>query len=341
MSVPAVGFYWGDDVFGLERAAQLLGQRVAEDAGGPIERWQVAGDETTLDRIAERVATAPLFGGGTLAVVLEPAPLARSKHDRERLIAVIGQVAPGNALALVETVDASGRRSTAMDPVRDAVRDTGGEVREVRAPREGEMAAWIEARAAERGVRLARGAARALAERVGAFVREGDIDRRRMGVLAVTELEKLALYRPDGEVTADDVAALVPEAVPASLWAFTDAIGRRRAGPAATQLMAILDSTPEPVVVAILHRRLRELIELADRLEAGEPLPAVARAMKLKPYRAERLAEQANAWTVAELQAALEGLLVLDARIKGVEGSSERQRRLAWSLWIEDAVAPH
>jgi DNA polymerase III delta subunit len=136
------------------------------------------------------------------------------------------------------------------------------------------------------------------------------------------------------------VEALVPEAIPASLCAFTDAVGRRRAGPASTLLMQLLDATPEPVIVAILHRRLRELIEMADRLGAGETLPSIARAMKLKPYRAERLADQARSWTVGELISALDGLLDLDARVKGIGGASEGQRRLSWSLWIRDAVAP-
>jgi DNA polymerase III delta subunit len=340
MSTPSVGFYWGDDTFGLDRAAAALGERLVASTGGTIERWRVSGSETSIEQIAERVATAPLFGGGTLVIVQEPAPLARSRPERERLIALIGQVAPGNALALVETVDASGRRSSTLDPVRTAVQEAGGEAREIRAPREGQMAAWIQGRADEQGIRLARGTARALAERIGAFVREGDVDRRRMGVLAATELDKLALYRPDTEITPEDVEALVPEAIPASLWAFTDAVGRRRAGPASTLLMQLLDATPEPVMVAILHRRLRELIEMADRLGAGETLPSIARAMKLKPYRAERLADQARSWTVGELISALDGLLDLDARVKGIGGASEGQRRLSWSLWIRDAVAP-
>ena len=43
--------------------------------------------------------------------------------------------------------------------------------------------------------------------------------------IASMELDKLALYRAGAQVTADDVRALVAEAVPGSIWAFTDAIG--------------------------------------------------------------------------------------------------------------------
>jgi len=57
---------------------------------------------------------------------------------------------------------------------------------------------------------------------------------RRMSELANGELEKLALYRPNGTIAREDIDALVAEAVPGSTWAFLDAVGYRRTGEAAT-----------------------------------------------------------------------------------------------------------
>jgi DNA polymerase III delta subunit len=335
-----IGYYWGDDGYGLERAADALRERVEATVGGTLERWRVTGDEASPARIHERIATAPLFGPGTIVTVVEPAPLVRSKAEREALVVVLGQLAPGNALAFLEPADASGRRSATLDALRDAVVAAGGEAREFRAPKEGQMAAWIEKRAQERSVRLARGAAQVLAERIGAFVREGDVDRRRMGQLAVGELEKLALYRPDAEVSADDVRALVPEAIPGSTWALLDAVAARRVRPAIELLERLIESTPEPVLLAQLHRRLRELIEVADHLAAGESPQSLVRILKQKPFRVQKLAEQARAWSIPELQLALEGILELDERVKGLEPATERQRRLGFALWIATRVAP-
>jgi DNA polymerase III delta subunit len=47
---------------------------------------------------------------------------------------------------------------------------------------------------------------------------------------------------------------------------------------------------------------------------------------------------QARHWTTDELRAALEGLLELDAMVKGAPGSETdtAQRRLAFTLWVED-----
>ena len=334
-----LGYYFGDDGYGLERAVDQAAARLAAASDAPPTRIRETGAGTNAARIAEQVATATLFGGGALVSVLDPAPLLRSKAERDALAAAVRSVAPGNGLVFVEPVDGSERRLASLEALRAQVAAAGGETRELRAPREGQMAAWIEARARELGIRLGAGTAQELARRIGAFVHEGDIDRRRMGQIAVGELRKLALFRPDGVVERGDVGALVAEAVPASTWAFLEAVATRRARPAADLLDQLLATTPEPVVVVQLHRRLRELIDIADRLDAGTPLPAVARELKLNEFRARKLAEAARAWTVDELIGALDGLLALDASIKGVVPATEAQRRLAFQLWLRDRVA--
>jgi DNA polymerase-3 subunit delta len=213
----------------------------------------------------------------------------------------------------------------------------GGEVREFKALNAGQLPAWITDRAREQGIRISPDAARLLAERVGANVRESDIDRRRQGELVLSELAKLAVYRLDGTIGPEDVKALVPEAIPASVWAFQDAVGLRQAGRAA-KLAEELDEKPAPVLIAILHRRLRDLIEVGDLLASGTPAGALVRILKLNPYRAERLAEQARCWSLPELDEALSGLLELDAAFKAREGGSDARRRAAMTLWIAEKV---
>jgi DNA polymerase III delta subunit len=301
----------------------------------------VNGKDTTPEAIAERVATAPMFGGGTVAVVTDPGPLLRSKAGREAVERLLASVAPGNALVFVELGDGR-RRSAALQGLEASVRKGGGTGRAFAAPRAGELVGWLHGRARELGVRMDDAAAKELATRIGGFVTEGDVDRRSMSALAVTELEKLALYRLDGAVSADDVAALVPEAVPSSTWAFLDAVAERRIRVAGPLLDRLLETVPEPVILAQLGPRLRELVIAADHA-AGRGSPAeLVTLMGIHPFRVEKAAGAARAWTVEELEAALEGLLELDAAVKGVEGSSltERQRRLAFALWLHTHVTP-
>jgi DNA polymerase III delta subunit len=334
--VAPLGYYWGDDSYSVARGADALAARLAGD-GPRLERLRLTGNATSADEISEKVATATMFGGGTLVVVAEPGPLVATKPLAARLSAVLDSVADGNALAFLDLVDGTARRPASLEALRNAVAAAGGEVRDLTAPTRDGMARWIADRAAERGIRITGPAAALLAERVGAFVRERDVDRRRQGEMAVSELEKLALYRIDGQIGPEDVKALVADAVPGSTWAFLDAVGMRHAAEAA-ELADRLDDVPSPVLVVHLHRRIRELIQIADLLAAGTPAATLVRTLKLNPYRAEMLANQARTWTLPELDAALAGLLELDATLKGRDGGGELRRRSAVILWIAERV---
>jgi DNA polymerase III delta subunit len=336
MSGPAapLAYYWGDDAYGVSHGPDALAARLA-DEGGPPERIRLAGASTSAAEIAERVATATLFGGGSLVVVSEPGALVATKPLQAKIADVLEAVAPGNGLAFLDTVDGTARRPASLEWLRKTVAAAGGEIREFRAPTHDQMARWIEERAREREIRITGPAAALLAERVGANVRERDVDRRRQGELAVAELEKLALYRLDQPIGPDDVKALVSDTVPGSTWAFLDAVGSRRAAEALT-LAQRLESVPGPLLVTHIHRRLRELIEMADLLAAHASAQTISRTLKINSeYRAQRLAEQARTWAQPELDAALRGLLELDGQLK--EGG-EARRRVSVALWIAEYV---
>ncbi len=333
-----LGYFWGDDGYGLEAEAAALGREVAAD-GPPLTRWRLSGATTRVAEIMERVATATLFGGGALVVVEDPSPLLRARAERDALHAALGTVAPGNALVFLEPTDGSNRRARSLEELAAAVSAIGGRVRQRIAPKEGAMARWIGERAAERHIALEPAAAELLARRVGGFVREGDVDRRRQGQLAVAELEKLALYRLDAPVRREDVEALVADAIPGSSWALLDAVGSRRSRDAADLVERVLGTSPEPVVLTMLHRRVRELISVLDAQARGESIQDAARAMKLKEYPARKLWEQARGWRPDELDAALDGLLDLDATLKGEAAADGRRRRLAFLVWVAEHVA--
>ncbi|HSH21955.1 MAG TPA: hypothetical protein VK992_05050, partial [Candidatus Caenarcaniphilales bacterium] len=152
-------------------------------------------------------------------------------------------------------------------------------------------------------------------------------------------------YRPQGTVTREDIAELVTEAVPGSAWGMLDAVAARRVGEAATLLDRLLaQATPLPVLIAQLHRRLRELVVVREHLDAGTRPPDLVRALKVQPYRAQKLAEQARAWDISELEGALAALLQVDLLSKGIapDGSprslSEDRSRLALLAWVGERV---
>jgi DNA polymerase III delta subunit len=340
---PQVVYLWGDDEWTMDRIVASIATRLAQDTGAPPERWRFAGGDVTADALSERLAIAPMFGGGAVVVVANPLPLVRAKAQREALDRVIASVAPGNALVFLEfTSSGSKKRAKALEDLGNSVIAAGGTARPCRAPSPGEMPAWITGRAAEVGVQLAPEANRELARRLGTHIGEGDVDRRLMSAMAVSELEKLALYRGGDPVTAEDVRALVAEVVPDSLWSLTDAVALRRAELAGPALDHALESQPEQVLLVLLHRRIRELLIAADARASGlRPADMVA-LIGGSPFAVQKRAEQAGSWTVPELDAALAGLLDLDRMLKhaGPDGTTDGQRRMAWAAWVADCVAP-
>ncbi|MEO5940496.1 MAG: DNA polymerase III subunit delta [Candidatus Limnocylindrales bacterium] len=345
MTSPRVAYFFGDDDLTIDRHVARFGAQVA-DGGEPLERWDLRGNRNLaaaqVGELHGRVATPTMFGGGTLAVVTNAGALAVRVEDRDAFLALIPLVADGNALVIVEQSQ-SGAKYPGQTKLAEAIKGAGGAVRGIESPKEGALAAWVDGEARDRGIRLAVGAAKELATRVGGFVREGDAERRDQTRRASMELDKLALYRMDQVITPDDVRALVAEAVPGSAWALADAVAERETSKALHLLDALTESMAEPVLIVVLHRRIRELLELQDRMPRAKSLAAAALAMGIKSeFRARRLAEQARKWHSEELIAAIEGLLELDAVVKGApgRGGGDAQHRLAFALWIGDHVAP-
>jgi DNA polymerase III delta subunit len=329
----------GDTPLELWRASAEEDADTAESGGAARRRARL------LDEVEARLSTGTLFGGGTLVVLRQAGSLARERGSRDRLGSLMGAVAPGNALALVELVGADGKESASAAALREAARNAGADVREFPALTRDRLEGWVVSLAAELGVSLGPGAARLLVERVGGFVREGDVDRRRQSEVAYAEVTKLALLRPGGTATVDDVAEMVSEAIPGSAWAFLDAVGLRRADEAAIQAARLVDAgSPMPVLVTQLHRRVRDLVNVREHLDTGSKPQDLVRLMRLQPFRAQKLAEQAHSWTALELEQALAGLVDLDLRSKGIalDGTtahmSPERDALGLQLWLAEHV---
>jgi DNA polymerase III delta subunit len=341
----------GEDGYAIDRAVDALATELAGPDGVPAERWTANAAQArnaeqathVLDDIHLRVSTSQLFGGGVLAVLLGPGALLRAKESAVRFRGLLGAIADGNGLAIVQPGPAP--KKGERDPLGELVIRAGGEVRAFPALTAGRMQGWLVDRARELGVRLEPAAAALLTERVGGAVREGDVDRREQTLLANAELEKLALYRPDGIIDRQAVAALVPEAIPGSAWAFVDAVGSRRADEATRLGERLLGGgSPIQLLVAQLHRRLRELILAREHLDARGSPQALVQILATAPFRAEIIGKQARAWSLPELESALEALLTLDLATKGLAPdsspapTSDERSALGLAVWLTDNV---
>ena len=316
----------GDDGFGLDLALRAFAESV--DATDRVEIVpERSPDEAAIDRARLEAGTMSMFGAH-LTVLRQPLRAAgRSTAAADRLVALVEELPPGSALALVEERPS---RDIAKPPallkrLADAVKARGGRVDEHPAPRRGELRGWITAHAARLGLRIEVRAAHVLAERIGGAIWETDVERGEMTRIADSELRKLATYAGDRPIGVEDVEALTADTRPASVFAITNALDRREPAAAAAALRRALDEgQPGLRILASLAGRVSDLIVARDLLASKAPPPDIAKRVARGNARvAERLVEAARRYRGEELEAMLIGLWEADVAIKSNDVAEE------------------
>jgi hypothetical protein len=154
MTTVPLAFFWGDDELSAARALDRFEAALGAESGAPMERWLVRGNRNQaaglIANLHERVATPVMFGGGTLAVVVNPGALVVKNEDRDAMLATMTVVAPGNALVILDASQ-SGARAPAPKRLADAVAAAGGTVRQFQSPKGGHSPAGSTPRRASAG----------------------------------------------------------------------------------------------------------------------------------------------------------------------------------------------
>lgn len=128
----------------------------------------------------------------------------------------------------------------------------------------------------------------------------------------------------------EDVEALCPPDLRSNIFRFVDALGDR--GEALALLEALVE-TGEPLlrIVHMIRRQFRLLARAKALFEDGASRSEVAGALKVPPFVARKLEEQASKMGEEDLERALALTLALE---RGLKGGSD----LAPELQIELAV---
>jgi DNA polymerase III subunit delta len=288
----------GSDRPKVDRAVARLRSRFESEAVEVLDATEASGE----DAIAACNALG-LFGAGLRLVVVDGVE-SWKVADVKTVAEYLKAPAPGTTLALV----AAGLKKDA--PVTKAVASNGEvliwDVTAKAVPR------WIADQFKLHGARADSDACRLLTELVGDDLYE-----------LATEVEKLATWAGDGEVTASDVDVLVAPRAETPPWSLTDAWGSRDVGSVLRACERMLDRTGDPLsrtiprLVGSLTNHVRRA-RVAHRLEAeGLSAGEAAARLGIKPYPAQKLYAQVRNFSAAELDDALVRLAALDHALKG------------------------
>ena len=182
-----------------------------------------------------------------------------------------------------------------------------GDVADFQQPTGRALVKWLVGHANKLGLDLSEDVAEELANRVSG-------DKMRL----LQEVEKLALYVGDGTATLDDVEKLCPPDVQSNIFAFVDALAAGQRGRAVELLEALVGTGEPPLRLTFMVRRQFRLVARARALfERGVPQAEVAKDLKVPPFVARKLSEQASKLDERDLERALAAVLDLESGLKG------------------------
>ena len=198
------------------------------------------------------------------------------------------------------------------DGLAEAVRKAGGDVSAEQSVKSWDLPKWAAAQARSLGLDLHPAAARALVQHVG---------ERQQRLLR--ELEKLALELDAGRANVvaldvEQVEQLTASSAERKSWTLADALVAGD-GAVATRTYYELRAQGENLggLLYWMARRVREALDVAMRLAAGESAAQVRRGLRMPPKVAERFVADVQRTDVAQLREALATVADLELASRG------------------------
>lgn len=267
--------------------------------------------ETSPETVVSACNSQSLFGDGPFVLVRNLD--AWNAAQKAGILDYLQDPSPETDLVML------GVKLGAREKLLAAVEKTG-EVHDFKQPTGKALAKWAVGHAKKLDLELPEDVAGELVTRCS------DDKVRIMG-----EIEKLTLYA-DGTATLEDLEALVRPDLQSNIFRFVDALGAGDRSEALELLEALL-VTGEPAlrIVHMVRRQFRLLARARSLFEEGTPRREVASALKVPPFVAKKLEEQARRMDEGDLEHALALTLDLEGGLKG--GSD-----LADELQVELAV---
>jgi DNA polymerase III subunit delta len=285
-----------------ERRGSL--RAVAERESGASGAEVLEGDDATPD-VAAAALSAMTFAMGRRFVIVDGAEGWKEAEVKEHLVPALQHLDPETTVAFFAREEG---RAKVPKALVDAVKKAGGDVVAENVLKAKELPRWVQQQAGRLQIDVDHTAAQALVAAVG---------ERQQRLLR--ELEKLALEHGAGaRIGVEEVEAVAAPSAERQVWGLVDAlVARNREG--ATRAFVELRGQGEPLarLVPLMARRVREVLAIAERLEAGESPAQIKQSIKGSPWAAERRIAEARRSDVDALRTAIIALADLELASRG------------------------
>ena len=285
-----------------ERRARLRAIAEAESGTGGVEVFE--GDAATPEAIGLAL-NAMTFAMGRRFLIVDGAEGWKDAEVEAQLGPSLAAMPPDTTVAFFAREEG---RTKAPAKLAAAVKKAGGDVVAENTLRAKELPRWVIAEGERLGIRIEGAAAQALVVQVG---------ERQQRLLR--ELEKLALEHGAGAtIGVEEVEGAAALSAERQVWGLVDAlVARDRAH--ATRAFLELRAQGEALqrLIPLMARRVRDVLAIATRLEAGESPAEIKAALKMPSWQADRRIKEARATDAEALRRALEELAELELATRG------------------------
>lgn len=291
-----------------ERRAALRSLAESQSGSNGVEMFE--GDTSAPDVVAGALA-AMTFAIGRRFLIVDGAERWKDADIQTHLLSALAGIAEETTIAFFAREE--GRFKVSPELVK-AVEKAGGSVAAERMMKAKELPKWLQGEASKLAITLDRPAAQALVAHVG---------ERQQRLLR--ELEKLALeYGEGARIGAEEVEQAASHSAEHQVWGLVDTLVAGD-GAAATRAYLELAAQGESVtrLVGLLARRVREVLAIAQRLEAGENPQQIKAGMRGSPWALDRRIAEARRSDADRLSRALEALCDLELATHGASELSD------------------
>lgn len=298
-------FHGGDEFTQSETLADLKSQ-MGDPAMVELNTSHFEGRTVTLGELMHACNTLPFLASKRLVIVdglIEHSSNKGRENDRKTLLEYLPTLPPTTRLVLIEK-----KTLSAKNPfIKLAETSPIGFSKTFQTPKGSSLEQWISKRVQAHGGTIHPFAAALLASDIGDDLR-----------LLEMEIAKLLAYvKYSRPIETKDVELLTPYAAQANIFALVDAIGQRQGQKAATLLHSRLEAGNEPLyLLAMIIRQVRLLVQVKEKLGQQYRPDEIARDIKIHPYVASKLSQQALNFTLPQLEATHRQLLDIDIAIK-------------------------
>ena len=305
-----------------ERRARLRAVAEAESGAQGIELLE--GDAASGEAVAAALS-AMTFAIGRRFVIVDGVERWKAA-DVDHVMPALQQLAPDTTVVFFGREEG---RTKIPDGLAEAVRKAGGDVSAEQTVKPWDLPKWAVAQARQLDLDLTPGAAKALVAHVG---------ERQQRLLR--ELEKLVLELGAGaRLDAEQVEQLTAGSAERKVWTLADALVARDT-PAAVGVYLELREQGERLtgLLYTIARRLRDALDVATRLDAGESAAQVRRGLRMPPKAAERFLSDVQRTDTTSLRAAIATIADLELASRGGTRGGLSDDTLAVSAIVELAA---